>query len=212
MRGAADAEKGPPFCDGTVVELNRVSRDISVIRLQLDQPLVYYPGQYVTVQVPQWPRRWRYLSPAIPRRPRGWHRVPRPLGYRWNGQPHYRRRNQARRSVAAVQSARRHAGRQGRRRRADGRGQHRAGAAAGAHHGPHPMGREPEGPPVLRRALSLRTVRPADPVADRVEQPLAVGVTGVGVRQRPAMGRRLSRCATTPRAARAPDRQAARRW
>ena len=24
------------------------------------------PGQYVTVQVPQWPRRWRYLSPAIP--------------------------------------------------------------------------------------------------------------------------------------------------
>ena len=66
MRGAADAEQGPPFCDGTVVELNRVSRDISVIRLQLDQPLFYYPGQYVTVQVPQWPRRWRYLSPAIP--------------------------------------------------------------------------------------------------------------------------------------------------
>jgi NAD(P)H-flavin reductase len=37
-----------------------------VVRLQLDQPLYYHPGQYVTVQVPQWPRRWRYLSPAIP--------------------------------------------------------------------------------------------------------------------------------------------------
>ena len=71
MRGAADAEQGPPFCDGTVIEHNRVSRDISVVRLQLDQPLPYYPGQYVTVQVPQWPRRWRYLSPAIPADPDG---------------------------------------------------------------------------------------------------------------------------------------------
>ncbi len=71
MHGAADAEQGPAFCDGTVVELNRVSRDISVIRLQLDQPLAYHPGQYVTVQVPQWPRRWRYLSPAMPPDPDG---------------------------------------------------------------------------------------------------------------------------------------------
>ena len=66
MRGAADAEKGPPYRDGTVIEHLRVTRDVSVVRLQLDQPLYYHPGQYVTVQVPQWPRRWRYLSPAIP--------------------------------------------------------------------------------------------------------------------------------------------------
>ena len=66
MRGAADAEKGPPYCDGTVIEHIRASRDVSVIRLQLDRPLYYHPGQYVTVQVPQWPRRWRYLSPSIP--------------------------------------------------------------------------------------------------------------------------------------------------
>ncbi|MCV7285256.1 2-polyprenylphenol hydroxylase [Mycolicibacterium wolinskyi] len=66
MRGAADAEQSPAYCDGTVVEHHRVTRDVSVIRLQLDQPLFYHPGQYVTVQVPQWPRRWRYLSPAIP--------------------------------------------------------------------------------------------------------------------------------------------------
>lgn len=66
MRGAAEAEKGPPFCDGTVIEHIRATRDVSVVRLQLDRPLFYHPGQYVTVQVPQWPRRWRYLSPAIP--------------------------------------------------------------------------------------------------------------------------------------------------
>jgi NAD(P)H-flavin reductase/hemoglobin-like flavoprotein len=66
MRGAADAEKGPPFHDGTVIDHLRVARDVSVIRLQLDSPLYFHPGQYVTVQVPQWPRRWRYLSPSIP--------------------------------------------------------------------------------------------------------------------------------------------------
>lgn len=66
MRGAADAEQGPPFVDGSVVEHIRATRDVSVIRLQLDEPLHFHAGQYVTVQVPQWPRRWRFLSPAIP--------------------------------------------------------------------------------------------------------------------------------------------------
>lgn len=66
MRGAADAEQTPPFVDGTVLEHIRATRDVSIVRLQLDRPLFYHPGQYVTVQVPQWPRRWRYLSPSIP--------------------------------------------------------------------------------------------------------------------------------------------------
>jgi NAD(P)H-flavin reductase/hemoglobin-like flavoprotein len=66
MRGAADAEKGPPFRDGTVVEHLRATRDVSMVRLQLDNALYFHPGQYVTVEVPQWPRRWRYLSPSIP--------------------------------------------------------------------------------------------------------------------------------------------------
>ncbi|HEV7420203.1 MAG TPA: FAD-binding oxidoreductase, partial [Mycobacterium sp.] len=66
MRGAADAEKGPPFRDGTVIEHLRMTRDVSAIRLQLDEPLYFHAGQYVTVQVPQWPRRWRYLSPSTP--------------------------------------------------------------------------------------------------------------------------------------------------
>jgi NAD(P)H-flavin reductase/hemoglobin-like flavoprotein len=66
MRGAADSEQGPPYVDGTVVEHLRVTRDVSVVRLQLDRPLAYHAGQYVAVQVPQWPRRWRHLSPSMP--------------------------------------------------------------------------------------------------------------------------------------------------
>ena len=131
MRGAADAEKGPPFRDGTVVEHLRVTRDVSVIRLQLDDPLYFHPGQYVTVQVPQWPRRWRYLSPSIPadrggaiefhvRSVHGRHGQPAIVGEtttgdRWRlSNPH-----------GAM-----HVDRE-RRRRADGRWRHRSGAAAG---------------------------------------------------------------------------------
>lgn len=66
MRGAADADGGLPYHDGTVIEHIRATRDVSIVRLQLDHPLRYHPGQYVSVQVPQWPRRWRYLSPSIP--------------------------------------------------------------------------------------------------------------------------------------------------
>ncbi|BBY55480.1 2-polyprenylphenol hydroxylase [Mycobacterium koreense] len=66
MSSAADTDTGPAWWDGTVVETNRASRDLAVVRLQLDQPLPYHPGQYVQVEVPQCPRSWRYLSPAIP--------------------------------------------------------------------------------------------------------------------------------------------------
>ncbi|WIM87162.1 FAD-binding oxidoreductase [Candidatus Mycobacterium wuenschmannii] len=66
MSGAADAEQGPAWWDGTVVEQVRVSRDLAVVRLQLDNPMPYHAGQYVNVAVPQCPRRWRYLTPAIP--------------------------------------------------------------------------------------------------------------------------------------------------
>ncbi|AKK25812.1 FAD-binding oxidoreductase [Mycobacterium sp. EPa45] len=71
MAGAADAEDGPAWWDGTVLEHHRVSRDLAVVRLHLDRPMPYHPGQYVNVQVPQWPRRWRFLSPAMPPDPDG---------------------------------------------------------------------------------------------------------------------------------------------
>ncbi len=71
MSGAADAEEGPAWWDGTVIEHQRVSRDLAVVRLRLDSPMHYHPGQYVNVQIPQCPRRWRFLSPAIPADPDG---------------------------------------------------------------------------------------------------------------------------------------------
>ena len=71
MSGAAAADRQPAWWEGTVLECERVSRDIAVVRLQLDQPMPYLPGQYVSVQVPQCPRRWRYLSPAVPADPNG---------------------------------------------------------------------------------------------------------------------------------------------
>ncbi|HEU0190186.1 MAG TPA: FAD-binding oxidoreductase [Mycobacterium sp.] len=66
MSGAADAEGGPAWWEGTVLECVRVSRDLAVVRLQLDRPMDYHPGQYVKAEVPQCPRLWRYLTPAIP--------------------------------------------------------------------------------------------------------------------------------------------------
>ena len=71
MSGAADAEEGPAWWDATVAEHIRVSRDLAVIRLRLDRPMHYHAGQYLNVHVPQCPRRWRYLSPAIPANPDG---------------------------------------------------------------------------------------------------------------------------------------------
>lgn len=71
MSGAATADRQPPWWDGTVIERVRISRDIAVIRLRLDQPMPYHAGQYVSVRVPQGNRHWRYLSPAIPPDPDG---------------------------------------------------------------------------------------------------------------------------------------------
>jgi NAD(P)H-flavin reductase/hemoglobin-like flavoprotein len=66
MTEAAAAETGPAAWVGTVVEHRRPLDDVAVVRLRLDQPMAYEPGQYVSVQVPGRPRMWRYLSPATP--------------------------------------------------------------------------------------------------------------------------------------------------
>lgn len=71
MSGAADSDDAPAWWDGTVIEHTRVSRDLAVVRLQLDRPMTYHPGQYVNAHIPQCPHRWRYLSPAIPADPGG---------------------------------------------------------------------------------------------------------------------------------------------
>ena len=161
MSGAADAEHGPAWWDGTVIEHLRVSRDLAVVRLQLDRPMPYHAGQYVNVAVPQCPRRWRYLTPAIPPDDSGaieFHVRAVSGGLVSNAivnetQPGDRWRLSSPHGALA--------GRPRRWRCADGGRQHRAGAAALDRHGPHPLGCEPARAHVLRRPLPLRALRPA---------------------------------------------------
>ena len=64
MLEAAGADEGPAWWAGTVVQRERLTRDLAVVRVQPDYPVPYTPGQYVSVETPQRPRMWRYLTPA----------------------------------------------------------------------------------------------------------------------------------------------------
>ncbi|MET8993986.1 globin domain-containing protein [Amycolatopsis sp. Hca4] len=64
MQDAAASDTNPPSWSATVVEHRRLTWDLALVRLVPDQPVPYHPGQYVSVEVPQRPRLWRYLSPA----------------------------------------------------------------------------------------------------------------------------------------------------
>ncbi len=87
MTDAARADQGPAAWVGTVVEHRLLTDDIAVVRLRLDRPMDYVPGQYVSVQVPGRPRMWRYLSPATPADSTGDRRVPCPESVERLGQP-----------------------------------------------------------------------------------------------------------------------------
>jgi NAD(P)H-flavin reductase/hemoglobin-like flavoprotein len=71
MQEAAAADVNPPFWSATVAEHRRLSWDRAVIRVEPDAHVPYRAGQYVSVEVPQRPRLWRYLSPANAPRPDG---------------------------------------------------------------------------------------------------------------------------------------------
>ena len=188
MSGAAETETGPAWWDGTVIEHQRVSREISVVRLHLDRPMGYHPGQFVNVQVPQCPRRWRYLSPAIPADPDG------------NVEFHVRAVLGGMVSTAIVGETR--PGDRWRMSAPHGamevdRGGDDVLMVAGST-GLAPLralimdltrSHEPAGPPVLRRALPLRALRPAHAVAARGPQPVAVGDPGDGVSTATRRGR-----------------------
>jgi NAD(P)H-flavin reductase/hemoglobin-like flavoprotein len=71
MSTAAQAERGPASWLGRVVAHTRIGWDIAVITLQPSEPIPYRAGQYLSVETPQRPRLWRYLSPANAPRPDG---------------------------------------------------------------------------------------------------------------------------------------------
>ncbi len=64
MRAATEAERGPATWLGRVVGHRRVGWDLAIIEVQTSDPVPYRAGQYVSVETPQRPRLWRYLSPA----------------------------------------------------------------------------------------------------------------------------------------------------
>ena len=64
MCASMQAERGPAVWLGRVVEHRRVGWDLAVITVQTSEPVPYRAGQYVSVETPQRPRLWRYLSPA----------------------------------------------------------------------------------------------------------------------------------------------------
>jgi NAD(P)H-flavin reductase/hemoglobin-like flavoprotein len=69
MQEAAEADAGPAWWTARVVDHRRLSWDLAVVRVTPDRPVPYQAGQYVSVEVPQRPRLWRYLSPANAPRP-----------------------------------------------------------------------------------------------------------------------------------------------
>ncbi|MBW9205855.1 oxidoreductase [Mumia sp. zg.B53] len=65
VQGAEESAKTTPsWWDAEVVDVERRTLDVAVVRLRLDQRLPYRPGQSIAVEVPQRPRLWRYYSPA----------------------------------------------------------------------------------------------------------------------------------------------------
>lgn len=71
MAAAADNDDTPATWSATVVSHERILDDLAIVRLECDSPIPYEAGQYLSVQIPQRPRFWRYLSPAIPSNPHG---------------------------------------------------------------------------------------------------------------------------------------------
>ncbi|WP_067671276.1 FAD-binding oxidoreductase [Nocardia miyunensis] len=71
MAIGANSDNSRPFYEATVVGHRQVLEDLAIVRLQSETPIPYQAGQYVPVSVPQRPKMWRYLSPAIPTNPYG---------------------------------------------------------------------------------------------------------------------------------------------
>ena len=71
MRTAAAAERGPASWLGRVAGHERVGWDLARITVHTSEAIPFRAGQYVSVETPQRPRLWRYLSPANAPRPDG---------------------------------------------------------------------------------------------------------------------------------------------
>jgi len=59
-----DASTRPPRWSAEVISHERRAIDTAVIRLLVDKPFPYVPGQSAPIEVKKWPNMWRYYSMA----------------------------------------------------------------------------------------------------------------------------------------------------
>lgn len=65
VQGAEESSRHTPsWWNGEVIEVDRRTLDIAVIRVRSEQQFGFKPGQSIAVELPQRPRLWRYYSPA----------------------------------------------------------------------------------------------------------------------------------------------------
>ncbi|SEK28569.1 NAD(P)H-flavin reductase [Nonomuraea pusilla] len=63
-----DGSTRPPHWSAEIISHERRAVDTAVIRLLVDEPFPYVPGQSAPVEVEKWPNMWRYYSMAnVPR-------------------------------------------------------------------------------------------------------------------------------------------------
>ena len=65
------AGRGPALWLGRVVDHRRPAPDLASVYVQALDPIPHQAGQYLSVEAPQRPGLWRYLSPTEPARPDG---------------------------------------------------------------------------------------------------------------------------------------------
>ncbi|HEX6249534.1 MAG TPA: globin domain-containing protein [Nocardioidaceae bacterium] len=58
------SESTPSSWDAEVLEADRRTMDVSVVRIRTHQPYSFQPGQSFAMEIEQRPRLWRYYSPA----------------------------------------------------------------------------------------------------------------------------------------------------
>jgi NAD(P)H-flavin reductase/hemoglobin-like flavoprotein len=64
MQEAAASDTNPASWSAMVADHRRLSWDLAMVRVEPESPIPFRAGQYLSVEVPQRPRLWRYLSPA----------------------------------------------------------------------------------------------------------------------------------------------------
>jgi NAD(P)H-flavin reductase len=64
MLEAAAADEGPAFWPAQIVDHQRLGWDLAKVTVRTDYAVPFQPGQYMSIEVPQRPRLWRYLTPA----------------------------------------------------------------------------------------------------------------------------------------------------